>query len=139
MHAKEFISRRFFNLHNEVSNQANQWEKDVFKRRGQRQGLTTQCAQVSCLDGTDVALWWNGIICKCIALKRYHQFCYLWCGKIQAKAKSSMFFKIMPCVTNVLIISNFNHIPMSQCWEIQWCGHHSKTHKLSAQLLASSA
>lgn len=83
--SKTYVSHRVYqqkdlDLHNEISNEANQWQKDVFKRRGQRQGLTTQCAQMSCLDGTDVALWWNGIIGKCIALRtRRHQTTrYYW-------------------------------------------------------------
>lgn len=43
-------------LHNEVTSEADQREQNVFKRGGKRQGLTTQCPKVSCLDGTDVAL-----------------------------------------------------------------------------------
>lgn len=57
-------------LHNQVTSEADQREQNVFKRRGKRQGLTTQSPKVSCLDGTDVALWWNGIIGKCISLKK---------------------------------------------------------------------
>lgn len=56
--------------HNEITRETNQRQEDVFKRRGQRQRLTTQCPKMSCLDGTDVALWWNCIIGKCISLRK---------------------------------------------------------------------
>lgn len=50
------LNRLDKDLHNEVTRQAHQRQQDVFKRRRQRQGLAAQRAEVSCLDGTDVAL-----------------------------------------------------------------------------------
>lgn len=50
------LNRLDTDLHNEVARQAHQRQQDVFKRRRQRQGLAAQRAEVSCLDGTDVAL-----------------------------------------------------------------------------------
>ena len=57
------------NLHNEVSGEADQREEDVFERRGQSQGLVTERAQMSRLDGTDVALGRDGVVGERITLR----------------------------------------------------------------------
>lgn len=55
-------------LHKQVSSEAHQREEDVLEGGGQRQGLVAQGAQVSRLDGTDVALRRDGVVGKGISL-----------------------------------------------------------------------
>jgi len=59
-------------LHDQVAGEPDQGQQDVFEGGRQGQGLAAQGAQVSRLDGADVALRGDGVVGKRIALWRSH-------------------------------------------------------------------